>query len=589
MMNSGRIGGVAFRAVGGRAVGGRAVGAGRSVCVGVDRVSARWFSSKKDEEKKEEGGGFFESFRRELESNPEIKKSLEELKKSKVGGKTFEEAASVLGKSAAKAASEAKESSGKVFENLGKTGESVKETSSKTFGTVKEQGSETFGAFFEELKKQIPISGLGEKKDGEKKDGESKAQDGEKTSEQANVEGAEPDVRTKFRAFRGKVFEKLPQSFGNDNKSWDEAFKAVFGIKVDKKAKKEEPKEEIWFESQDKDTGETYYYNDSGDSVWEKPEGVTIIKSPEHEAHDWAEAEEAGKPSFLEQKIIEKGAEISKLEEERDAAMAASDMKTFKELNAKVREIRKEIEKLSAQANTDAVVHVQEKKGAWEQFNENLKETPILKSIFGLGDKVADSDVAKKARDAAEDAREALETSQNPLVYKMYSVYDSVFGETEMGEAIREFRKMDPEFTIEEFVDEVQQDIAPTVIKAFLRGDSNTIDQYCAEGAGAAVKAAIKERKTAGRRMDENILSIGEIHVAAAKVVEKMGPMIVVQFMVQQINALYDLKGNVVEGSDDEIVGVFYIFALTREYDEAQAEFVWKLKEFAIGGTTPWI
>jgi len=218
-----------------------------------------------------------------------------------------------------------------------------------------------------------------------------------------------------------------------------------------------------------------------------------------------------------------------------------------------------------------------------------LKEAPVIKKIFGLKDKVASSEAAQKARDAAEDAREALETSQNPMVYKMYSAYDSVFAETEMGEAIREFRKLDPHFTLDGFIDEMETEIAPTVLKAFFRGDITTIESFCSEGAGAAVKASIKDRQSQGRKMDESILSIGDIHIAAAKVVDKMGPMIVVQFMVQQINCLYDLKGNVVEGNENDIQGVFYILALTKEYNETTAQVQWKIKEFAIGGTTPYL
>ena len=148
---------------------------------------------------------------------------------------------------------------------------------------------------------------------------------------------------------------------------------------------------------------------------------------------------------------------------------------------------------------------------------------------------------------------------------------------------------MDPAFTIVGFLDEVRQVIAPTVTSALLRGDIAVVEDYCGEGAGAAVKATIRDRQQAGRRADTTILSIGEIHLAAARVVDKMGPLVVVQFMVQQINCLYDNKGNVVEGKDDEIVGVFYIFAITKEYVESDAAYKWKIKEFAIGGTTPYI
>ena len=42
------------------------------------------------------------------------------------------------------------------------------------------------------------------------------------------------------------------------------------------------------------------------------------------------------------------------------------------------------METLAQKANTDAVVFVEEKKGAWEKFGETLKDTPLLQGIFAV-------------------------------------------------------------------------------------------------------------------------------------------------------------------------------------------------------------
>mmetsp|Transcript_11485 Transcript_11485/g.22566 ORF Transcript_11485/g.22566 Transcript_11485/m.22566 type:complete len:586 (-) Transcript_11485:686-2443(-) len=540
----------------------------------------RGLSSGSDESKKtkteSEDKGFFAKMREEIENDPNVKKTLDELKQQKVGDKTVEQASH-----------DAKET--------------VKEGAEKAEEGVKEAG-QTMGEFFTDLRKEL---GLG----GSKKanvDAESAAKNASADAENAGKTASDTKEETKgedqqqeskgglfgglsdrFSSVRKSALSKLPESFGSDERSWDEAFKAVFGIKEHKPRQKASDEVPEWFEAVDKDSGDVYYYNNEGKTVWEKPENAKIVKSPEHEAHDFVDEAKAhaAEPSYLEKQIMERSARIGQLEEARDAAMAESDMATFKKINGEIRDLRKEIEKLGQQANTTAMVFVEEEKGTWEKFNDTLREAPIFRSILGI----ADTDVARKARDAASDVRETLETSQNPLVYRMYSVYDSVFGETEMGEAIREFRKLDPEFTMETFTDEMQYQIAPAVIGAFLRGDIPTIESYCSEGAGAALKAAVQERIRNGRKMDEHILSIGDINIAAAKVVDKMGPMIFVQFMVQQIDCLYNLKGEVVEGSDDRIVGVFYIMGLTLEYDEELAEVKWVVKEVGLMGQTNWI
>jgi mitochondrial import inner membrane translocase subunit TIM44 len=171
------------------------------------------------------------------------------------------------------------------------------------------------------------------------------------------------------------------------------------------------------------------------------------------------------------------------------------------------------------------------------------------------------------------------------------SAWDSMFAETEMGEAIREFRKIDPDFTMEGFVEEMEEKVIPVVLGAYLREDLPTLNQYLGEGAFAAVKAAVDERRRAERRMDPNILNIQHAQVAAAKVVEKMQtPMIVLQFMAQQIDCLYDKTGtNVVEGNDNKVSAVFYAFAMTRERSETDGTLKWVIKEFAIVGMVPWI
>jgi len=441
--------------------------------------------------------------------------------------------------------------------------DSAQEASKEAGAKDEKEDDQTVGAFFQGLKKEFKL--------------DSKDTGAPKVS-----------LKEKLQQTKEKVVSSVPVI--EDERSWSDALRAVFGIKPEKKksnkpaATPEEGSDKVdpntWYEAKDKDSGELYYYNLAGDTVWEKPEGK-ILKPEDAPLEEPAATE----PSYYEKKITEKAAEITELEAERDAALAESDTAKFKEVNKKVRELRKEIQRLGELANTTAVVHVEEKRDAWDKFNDRLKEAPIIRSILGL----ADSDVARKVRDSAEDAREALETSQNPLVYRMFSAYDSVFAETEEGEAVRAFRKMEPDFLVQTALEEIEDDLAPTVIKAFLRGDMATIDGYCSEGAGAAVKQSIRDRLAAGRKSNETILSISDINLMTAKVVDKVGPIMVVSFMCQQINCLYDNKGNVVEGSEDEIVGVFYVFGLTREYDEVDTEYKWKIKEFAIGGVTPYL
>jgi len=396
--------------------------------------------------------------------------------------------------------------------------------------------------------------------------------------------------------------EVVQSVFAKDETSWTDALRKVFGLQPAEKPEK-------WYDAVDEKTGKRYQYNDAGDMRWiESASGEDASSadksnkaannkppedgeeqhqpSPEEEAKNFVAQHQQQGPSLYELKLEELSMKIKKLEDEREAAQNASDMALYKELNKQVRAVRKEIEAITSKLNSSEIVLKEEKKGAWEQFSERLKDTPLLKGIFGLGDTSA----GKKLSDVAEDAREAWETSQHPLVYRAHSVWSSMFAETEMGEAIRELRKIDPDFTMEGFLVEMEESIVPTVLGAFLRGDKKALRPWLGEAALAAVSASIDERKRAGRVMDPNILAIQHVNVHAAKVVEKLGPLIVVQFMAQQIDCLYDSKsGQVVEGSDNQVAAVFYAFAMTRDADpETGAALAWNIKEFAIVGSLPW-
>ena len=243
---------------------------------------------------------------------------------------------------------------------------------------------------------------------------------------------------------------------------------------------------------------------------------------------------------------------------------------------------------MSAQINTTSLVFKKEEKGTWDRFSESLKDTPLLKNILGFGERISQSETVKTAKNAAEDAKNVWETSQNPIVYRLYNVYEGIFKENEYAETVKAFREIDPEFTVDNMAKEIEEEMIPQVLTSYLKGKSDTIERLCESEALNGIKASIKMRQESKRRMDSNILSIDHVTILAMKNVDKIGPIAVVQFMAQQIDCLYDLDGKVVEGKDDKIVAVFYVMALTRKYLEEELKHAFVCREFAVVGTQPY-
>ncbi|CAM9717810.1 unnamed protein product, partial [Phaeothamnion confervicola] len=227
---------------------------------------------------------------------------------------------------------------------------------------------------------------------------------------------------------------------------------------------------------------------------------------------------------------------------------------------------------------------------AWEKLQARLREAPIIQDILGAGRVLGRTPVGqagKRARDAVagriEDAQEAWETSQHPLVYKASSVWDSVTAETEMGSALRELRRLDRSFDIEEWKRDVQEELLPEVMGAFLRGDIASLREWMGEAVYNKLSAEAAQRKKDGILIDPHVLDIRQADVLAIKAdADSRNPTIVLQFMCQQIHCVRNRAGEIVEGSEDDIRANYYIFAFQRDFLEQQRELRWKVVDFML-------
>eukprot|EP00177_Eucheuma_denticulatum_P002636 GFKZ01004726.1.p1 GENE.GFKZ01004726.1~~GFKZ01004726.1.p1 ORF type:complete len:390 (-),score=77.63 GFKZ01004726.1:1476-2645(-) len=185
----------------------------------------------------------------------------------------------------------------------------------------------------------------------------------------------------------------------------------------------------------------------------------------------------------------------------------------------------------------------------------------IRDRIFG---RFAGSAFMQGAFNAKERIAERIDESDNPVINLFRNIYDRIFAENEMGMVVREIREEDPSFRISEFLREVETDLIPTILGAYLAGDRNVLEAKCTEEAYAMLNASIRERDTEGIVMDTNILDVGNVELTAGRVLED-SPVLIVSFNTQQINCLRDRGGNIVEGQEDDIRAVYYAWAFVRE------------------------
>eukprot|EP00871_Galdieria_phlegrea_P001437 jgi/Galph1/2294/GphlegSOOS_G981.1 len=196
------------------------------------------------------------------------------------------------------------------------------------------------------------------------------------------------------------------------------------------------------------------------------------------------------------------------------------------------------------------------------QEEETTEEKRSLRDrIFA---RFSGSTFMKQALHAKDRIAERIDESDNPLVNFCRNIYDRLFGETEMGQVIREIREVDPQFTLSEFVRQVEHEITPVILNAYLRGDRETLREYCTEDAFRALSASIREREAAGLLLDPNLLDISQVEVMTGRFLQGL-PVMIVTFAAQQINCIRNLSGKVIEGREDDIRAVHYIWAMVRE------------------------
>lgn len=159
---------------------------------------------------------------------------------------------------------------------------------------------------------------------------------------------------------------------------------------------------------------------------------------------------------------------------------------------------------------------------AWERMQRRLTEAPIIQRALEHSDEFLEKTGAKKAKKKldhlSEDAREAWETSQNPWVYRASSVYDTFTAESPETAAVRELRKLDPEFTLEDWRQDVVELTLPQVMEWFLQGKVNQLKPWLGEGVFHRIASEIAARKQEGVQIDTHVLGIMNSEILAVEV-----------------------------------------------------------------------
>lgn len=265
-----------------------------------------------------------------------------------------------------------------------------------------------------------------------------------------------------------------------------------------------------------------------------------------------------------------------------------------------------------------ALVSVAEPLTAWEAMRARLSSSPLISDIMKRTSRVSkaasETTVGKKVgeatnvvQDKVHDIREYWETTQNPLVYSMAGAWENLTGETEEGQCIRDFQKLDPHFSKEEWAEEVKTDVVPRFIKAHLIGNMSEFKGMMGEAVWNKLMADIRIRKTEGLVFDPNVLDVDERQITMKYPEGSDSAYIIGHYAVQQLFCVKNRTGEIIEGNEGDVRMRIYTFLFQQHMEEKEVTIpapkgsgkkdvvttehymVWKIVDYQFGEMLPYL
>jgi len=221
----------------------------------------------------------------------------------------------------------------------------------------------------------------------------------------------------------------------------------------------------------------------------------------------------------------------------------------------------------------DVVLHKDSKwQQQWKDFRDN---NSVVTGFFNMKSKYDESDnIAIRAT--------------RVVTEKLSDIFSDVFSQSEQAATLSEITKIDPGFNKDKFVKECEFEIIPTVLEALFRGDVEVLQDWCHEGAFNILSTMIKQHESMGIVNCSKILDIRDVDLLLAKIMEQ-GPVLIFTFQAQQVEVLKDRYGKIVEGSEDNILNVTYVWAMCRDQSILDHRSAWRVLEFGQQSSTSYV
>lgn len=132
-----------------------------------------------------------------------------------------------------------------------------------------------------------------------------------------------------------------------------------------------------------------------------------------------------------------------------------------------------------------------------------------------------------------------------------------------LGEGVAEIRAVDPSFRLDPFLSGARMAFE-MILQAYAEGDLRTLRPLLADGVYRPFADAIAARDRAGETLISELMGIREVKAADARMNGTMAE-VTVRFVSEQVNAVKDAEGRIVDGDPNRVIDVVDLWTFHRD------------------------
>ncbi|MCH2037666.1 MAG: Tim44/TimA family putative adaptor protein [Rickettsiales bacterium] len=179
-----------------------------------------------------------------------------------------------------------------------------------------------------------------------------------------------------------------------------------------------------------------------------------------------------------------------------------------------------------------------------------IKFNSILGKRFEDDDKVVDLSQYREREPVKDPEQEALEKERAMQHEREQAEVLEKLDVTTL-QNVKELMKKDPSFSVDTFL-QGGRAAFEMIIEAFSNADKTTLRNMLDDNVYYAFEKEIENLKSKGRRKEITIISIVSADIVKSVIVDNHA-RISLRFVSEQIDAVYDMEGNIIEGNKTEI------------------------------------